>query len=230
MTDTPPNPVPDGVKNPVKGLGAKLKGLPPWAYIAGIGVFGAAVWYTYHKNQAAAATDATDTTGTDDTGALSATTAGDAFPDGSEGAGFVDTSGETSGGTSELNDFSTFLGVLFPNGLPTGGGQDPNTNPVNPVNNYTPPAITVNVPASATPTAGSGTSTDSNKNTGTGSSCPSAYPHYNSQNGPAGPKSCYKDTIHTNVCHGGKKCDEHGHSYQNGDWQATSWDNCGKKC
>lgn len=148
MTDIP-NPA-----THAKGLAGKLKGLPHWAYIGAIGVGVGAVWYTYHKNQAAAGDAAADTSGVDDgSNALSATTAGDAYPLGSQGAAYPSDPGtgyDNGSGSSEISDFTDLITALTGGAGITGGGTQASAAPED---HYTPPAITVNIPPSAVPTA-----------------------------------------------------------------------------
>lgn len=136
------------IPSPVKNVGAKFKGLPPWAYIAAAGVGGLAIWYGINRSNQQAAADAADVTG-DYGGTLSATTGGDAYPSGSQGAGYY--YDPTAGGTDNSgNDIGTFfdnLDRILP--YVTGGGTQSSANPND---HYTPPTIVVNIPDSAVPT------------------------------------------------------------------------------
>lgn len=141
----------DEIKTPTlkKPSLARFKNLPPWAYIAAIGVGGGAIWYGIHRSTVNATADATDVSGVDPSGGtLSATTAGDAYPSGSQGSGYYPSDPTTGTGSNEFEDFGSLLGVLFPGGIPTGGGTQSSAAPDD---HYTPPAITVNVPAAAAP-------------------------------------------------------------------------------
>lgn len=146
-TPTPPNPAP-AVKAKAKGLTGKLKGLPPWAYVAAIGVGGITVWWAISRSrQNAADTAATDTgTAPDPSASAYETTP---YPSGGGGGSYFS---DPTTGASQSDSFTTFLAglaALQEAGLiPTGGGTQSSASPDD---HYTPPQITVNVPPSAVP-------------------------------------------------------------------------------
>lgn len=125
---------------PIKNVGAKFKGLPPWAYVAAAGIGGLAIWYGINRANQNAAADAADITG-DYGGTLSATTGGDAYPTGSQGAGYY--SDPTAGATTPIDPLD-LLDRILP--YVTGGGTQSSAEPND---HYTPPTVVVNIPDSA---------------------------------------------------------------------------------
>lgn len=136
-----PNPTPK-----IKGGLNKFKGLPPWAYIAAIGVGGMAIWFGISRGKANAESTAADVTG-DYSTALAPSSGGEAYPVGSQGAGYyydpttsaVEPDNESRFSLSDLTDFFAVVG--YP-----GGGTQPSSNPVD---HYVPPTVTVNLPPEA---------------------------------------------------------------------------------
>lgn len=142
------------VKAPVRGvknLGGKFKNLPPWAYVAAIGIGGIAVWYGISRSRANAAADAEDTTGTATDG-YSLGTSGDLYPGSGAGGAYIPESDPTTGTTQDpFDSINNVLDILDRLGkLPTGGGTQSSASPDD---HYTPPQITVNIPPQAVPVA-----------------------------------------------------------------------------
>lgn len=142
MAETPTTPKPP-VKGG-KGFFGKLKGLPPWAYVLAIGVGGGAIWFGIQRSKAQAEAEADYMSGDYNASGYQAGSAGDAYPIGSQGAGyyFDPTTGTTDLDRSAqyFDQFSSLLETLIPL---MGGGTQPSASPSD---HYTPPQITVNVP------------------------------------------------------------------------------------